>query len=73
MPCFTHVNQWKCDNTILTLEWPEQSPDLNTIEILWKILKYHIERQMNEIQYANDLKVIVAKIWSSLDLHYIKS
>ena len=74
-PC--HVsrmsNQWKCDNDILTLEWPPQSPDLNIIENVWKVLKYHIKRRMNEIQNANDLKVIVSEIWSSLDLQYIKS
>jgi transposase len=38
------TNQWKTENDIPTLEWPPQSPDLNIIENVWKVIKTKIQR-----------------------------
>jgi hypothetical protein len=44
-PCHVsrRTNQWKTENDIPTLEWPPQSPDLNIIENVWKVIKTKIQ------------------------------
>jgi transposase len=74
-PC--HVsrqsNQWKSDNNIRTLDWPPQSPDLNIIENIWKVIKVRVRRRICKIENASDLRTVVAEIWSSLQAHYVRS
>ena len=65
--------QWKTENDIPTLEWPPQSPDLNIIENVWKVIKTKVQRRIDDIRNAEDLKTVVAEIWTSLQLHYIRS
>ena len=74
-PCHVSVsaNQWKEGNDIHNFPWPAQSPYLNIIENVWKVLNIQVQRRVNEIQNAQDLKRIVSDIWSSLPLHYVRS
>ena len=66
-PCHVSVkaNQRKEENDINTLPWPAQSPDLNIIKKVWKVLKMQVQRQVNKIRNAQNLKRIVSDIWSS--------
>jgi hypothetical protein len=45
-PCHVslRVNQWKEENGICTLLWPPQSPDLNIIENVWKVLQIQVQK-----------------------------
>ena len=74
-PCHVSVraSQWKDENDINYIPWSAQSPDLNIIENVWKVLKIQVQRRVNEIQNAQDLKRIVFDIWNSLPLHYARS
>ena len=74
-PCHVSVraNLWKEENNINTLPWPAQSPDLNIMENVWKMLNIQVQRRVSEIRNAQDLKRIVSDIWSSLPLHYVRS
>jgi hypothetical protein len=75
VPCHEsrRTNQWKTKNDISTLEWSPQSPDLNIIENVWKVIKKKFQRRIVDIRNAEDLKTVVAEIWTSLQLHYIRS
>ena len=55
------TKQWKTENDIPTLEWPPQSPDLNIIENVWKVIKNKVQRRINDIRNAEDLKTVVAE------------
>ena len=48
-PCHEsrRTNQWKTENDIPTLEWPPQSPDLNIIENVWKVIKTKVHWDSN--------------------------
>jgi hypothetical protein len=50
VPCHVsrRTNQWKTENDIPTLEWPPQSPDLNIIENVWKVIKTKVQRRIDD-------------------------
>ena len=46
---------------------------INIIENVWKVIKTKIQRRIDDIRNAEDLKTVVAEIWTPLQLHYIRS
>ena len=52
------------------LEWPGNSPDLNTIENAWNYMKNKVqEAQPTNI---NSLKEVLTKLWIHMDVEYFK-
>jgi hypothetical protein len=58
---------WKEENGIVALDWPAQSPDLNPIENLWKILKDRIQSREKFPRDTKELKVALQEEWSKID------
>ncbi len=60
------TKSWFNDHGVTVLDWPVHSPDLNTIENLWGIVK----RKMRDTRpnNADDLKAAIKATWASLHL-----
>jgi transposase len=55
------------------MNWPPQSPDLNIIENVWRILKIRLQTRVTRIHNRQELIDAVQEIWQSLTPMYIKS
>ena len=57
------AKQWFEEHRIQLLDWPAQSPDLNPIEHLWKLLKRKIYDYDNSAEGVNESWDRAAKAW----------
>jgi len=67
---FTH--QWKSENGLSSVTWPAQSPDINIIENVWKVIKLHVQKDLSAIQSRQDLIKSVLSAWSKVHQTYIR-
>ena len=58
------------DKNILTLDWPEQSPDMNSIENLWHVLKVKVGKR--KPKNLKELKEYVEEGWNKIDVDVSK-
>ncbi len=60
------TKSWFNDHGVTVLDWQVNSPDLNSIENLWGIVK----RKMRDTRpnNADDLKAVIKATWASLHL-----
>jgi len=61
------TREWKEQNRIKSLPWPAQSPDLNSIENLWKILKDRTQQRKPFPRTVEQLKTALREEWCKLE------
>lgn len=57
-------------NVLQLLEWPSQSPDLNPIEHVWKVMKDKMRGV--KPRNLNELFEKLTEIWKSMDINYLQ-
>ena len=65
------AKNWHELNEVETLEWPAQSPDLNPIEHVWKLLKDAVSVINPQIREIGDLRNALNNEWIKLDREII--
>jgi len=66
------TRQWKTENSIPSITWPAQSPDINVIENTWKVIKCHVQQNISNIETRQDLIACVLKRRRQLTSAYIR-
>lgn len=62
-----YTKEWLNMQNIEHLTWPAQSPDLNPIENIWKILKDNIQQRNPPPHKYEELKIALLEEWEKLD------
>ena len=67
-PCHSakSVKTWLQSINLLVIDWPPQSPDLNCIENLWRIIKNKVKKE--NPQNLHQLNEEVKLAWSKIDI-----
>ena len=61
------VTKWLADSKIQTLDWPGNSPDLNPIENLWRILKQKVS--FKKFNNFRELQNATIQAWATETIH----
>lgn len=59
---------WKKENGIESLEWFGQSPDMNSFENLWNLIKKRLADLENYPKNRDELFAAVLKMWSEIPI-----
>jgi transposase len=51
---------------IQVMKWPGQSPDLNPIKNLWRIIKLRISKRRHRIRNIKEMERVIREKWDKL-------
>ena len=61
------TQEWK---EKINITWPAQSPDINIVENIWKVMKLCIQKVVSHIKMRDDLICVAMKAWNGLHSTY---
>ncbi|CAC5415747.1 unnamed protein product [Mytilus coruscus] len=67
------VQDFRRETGLKSMNWPDQSPDLNIIENCWWVLKRELQKRAQNINKTKDLERAIRDIWDKLTVTYLKS
>ena len=65
------ANEWRVSHGITKMDWPAQSPDMNPIENLWKILKEMVHQQFKTGMTLDTYRKVILASWQSIEIETI--
>jgi hypothetical protein len=66
------AQQWRIAYGIQKLDWPPNSPDLNPIENLWKLVKYLL-RHHNRSRNKQEMMQTIEEIWNEVSMEQLQN
>ncbi|GBO00053.1 hypothetical protein AVEN_14674-1 [Araneus ventricosus] len=64
---------WFDEHTLLHLDWPAESPDLNPVENLRDVLEQQVKRRNQHPRILVDLRDQILSEWLKLDATYLQN
>ena len=58
--------KWRQKRGLNRMSWPAQSPDLNPIENLWRIIKIRVSAQRHRIYSLEEMEKVIEEEWDKL-------
>ena len=68
------TREWlEVEKKIKTMDWPANSPDLNPIENIWKLLKDKVQKRKVFPRTVAELKTALKEEWEAFDVSIIEN
>lgn len=67
------AKKWRERHGITKMVWPAQSPDMNPIENIWKILKDEVQKKFQQGMSLETFKEVIVEAWNSIEIEKINS
>ena|SRR5215475_8574681 len=65
------AKQFRTTHSMDTIMHPAQSPDMNPIEHVWKVLKEWVNKQLRHPKNAEELKTALLEEWEKIEIELI--
>jgi hypothetical protein len=58
--------KWRHENGLKRMSWSAQSPNLNPIENLWRLIKLRISGRRHRVHSVEEMKRVIEDEWNNL-------